>query len=60
MINWYRVLRTAVQSLAGAGIGLITAISQDFSKASVITALSQFLSTIAIAVLMNIKSQTED
>lgn len=57
-LDWKRILRTAVQSAAGAGIALITAISADWSKAAVITALVQFGTTVAIAVLMNIKEQS--
>ena len=53
-----RIARTAVQSAAGAGIALITAISADWSKAAVVTALVQFGTTVAIAVLMNIKEQS--
>lgn len=55
-----RIKRTAIQSAAGAGIALITAISADFTKAGIIAASVQFVSTVAIAVLMNIKSQTEE
>ena len=58
-LDWKRVARTAVQSAAGAGIALITAISSDWSKAAVVTALVQFGTTVAIAVLMNIQKQTE-
>lgn len=58
-LNWRRIARTAVQSAAGAGIALITAISADWSKAAVITALVQFGTTVAIAVLMNIQKQAE-
>lgn len=58
-LDWKRVARTAVQSAAGAGIALITAISADWSKAAVITALVQFGTTVAIAVLMNIQKQAE-
>lgn len=60
MLNWERIKRTAIQSAAGAGIALITAVSQDWSKGAIIAACIQFVSTIAIAVLMNIKSQTEE
>lgn len=59
-LDWKRVARTAVQSAAGAGIALITAISSDWSKAAVVTALVQFGTTVAIAVLMNIKEQSGD
>ena len=57
-LDWKRVARTAVQSAAGAGIALITAISSDWSKAAIVTALVQFGTTVAIAVLMNIKEQS--
>ena len=60
IINWQRVLRTLVQSAAGAGIALITAIMQDWSTQSIISAGITFASTVAIAVLMNIKKQVED
>ena len=60
IINWQRVLRTLIQSAAGAGIALITAITQDWSTQSLISAGITFASTIAIAVLMNIKKQVED
>ena len=60
IIDWQRVLRTLVQSAAGAGIALITAISQDWSTQSLISAGITFASTIAVAVLMNIKKQVED
>ena len=59
-LDWKRVARTAVQSAAGAGIALITAISADWSKAAVVAALVQFGTTVVIAVLMNIQKQTED
>ena len=59
-LDWKRVAGTAVQSAAGAGVALITAISADWSKAAVITALVQFGTTVAIAVLMNIKEQSGD
>ena len=58
-LDWKRVFRTLIQSAAGAGIALITAISADWSKAAVITALVQFGTTVAIAVLMNIQKQAE-
>ena len=60
IIDWQRVLRTLVQSAAGAGIALITAITQDWSTQSIVSAGITFASTIAIAVLMNIKKQVED
>ena len=60
IIDWQRVLRTLIQSAAGAGIALITAIMQDWSTQSIISAGITFASTVAIAVLMNIKKQVED
>ena len=60
IIDWQRVLRTLVQSATGAGIALITAVTQDWSTQSLISAGITFASTVAIAVLMNIKKQVED
>ena len=60
IIDWQRVLRTLVQSATGAGIALITAITQDWSTQSIVSAGITFASTVAIAVLMNIKKQVED
>lgn len=60
MIDWKRVLRTAIQSASGAGIALVTAVASDFSKGAVVSALVTFGSTVVIAVLMNIKSQTDE
>ena len=57
--NWKRVLRTLIQSAAGAGIALLTAITTDFSREAIAAALIQFGTTVAIAVLMNIQKQTE-
>ena len=59
-LDWKRIKRTAIQSASGAGIALITAVMADFSKAAVIAAFTQFVSTVAIAVLMNIQKQAED
>ena len=58
-LDWKRVLRTLIQSAAGAGIALLTAITTDFSKEAIAAALIQFGTTVAIAVLMNIQKQTE-
>lgn len=55
--DWERIKRTAIQSTSGAGIALITALSADFSKGAIITAVVEFISTVAIAVLMNINQQ---
>lgn len=58
-IDWKRILRTLIQSVAGAGIALLTAITSDFSREAIVAALIQFGTTVAIAVLMNIQKQTE-
>lgn len=60
MIDYKRVLRTAIQSAAGAGIALVTALGGDYSRGSVITAIVEFAVTVTVAVLMNIKIQTEE
>lgn len=52
-----RILRTLIQSAAGAAAAFITAIGADFSKESLITAAIQFGCTVVIAVLMNIQKQ---
>lgn len=59
-LDWNRVKRTFIQSASGAGVALITAISADFSKGAVISAVVGFVSTVAIAVLMNINKQAEE
>lgn len=59
-LDWNRVTRTFVQSASGAGVALITAISADFSKGAIISAIVGFVTTVAVAVLMNIKSQAEE
>lgn len=59
-LDWHRIKRTAIQSASGAGIALITALAGNFSTESIVNALVQFVSTVAIAVLMNIKTQSEE
>lgn len=59
MIDWKRVLRTLIQSASGAAVGLVTAIAADWSKPAIIAAVSEFVTTVTIAVLMNIKSQAD-
>lgn len=60
MLDKNRILRTLVQSASGAAIALITTISTDFSKGAAIAALISFVSTVAVAVLMNINKQVSD
>ena len=55
-----RILRTLIQSAAGAGVALLTAVAADFSKTAVISSLIQFGVTVASAVLMNIGKQAEE
>lgn len=57
MLDTKRILRTLVQSATGAAAALITAITADYSKESVITALITFGTTVIMAVLMNINKQ---
>lgn len=59
-LDWNRIKRTFIQSASGAAIALITAVTQNFSKESIVQALIQFASTVAIAVLMNIQKQSEE
>lgn len=58
--DWNRIIRTAIQSASGAGVALITALSADFSKGAAITAVVEFISTVAVAVLMNINEQAKE
>lgn len=59
-IDWTRVKRTLIQSAAGAGVAFITAITATFSLECLITASVGFVSTVVIAVLMNIKAQADE
>lgn len=57
MLDTKRILRTLIQSATGAAAALITAITADYSRESVITALITFGTTVIMAVLMNINKQ---
>lgn len=59
-LDWNRVKRTFIQSASGAGIALVTAIAADFSKTAVISAAIGFVSTVIVAVLMNIQNQADE
>ena len=59
-LNWNRIRRTFIQSAAGAGIALIAAIREGYSKEALISAAVTFVATVATAVLMNIQSQAKD
>lgn len=58
--NWYRVLRTLIQTACGSGVALVNAICADWSKESIITSAIAFGSTVIVSVLMNINEQMED
>ena len=60
MLDTKRILRTLVQSATGAAAALITSITADYSKESIITALITFGTTVLIAVLMNINKQVSE
>lgn len=55
-----RIVRTLIQAASGGAIALLTAITGNFNKDTVVAALVQFASTVAVAVLMNIKKQAEE
>lgn len=57
MIDWKRVIRTAIQVGCGAGVSLITAIAANYSKEAVIAAVTEFVVAVLTAVLMNIEKQ---
>lgn len=59
-LDWKRVLRTAIQSAAGAGAAFVTAIIGDYSARSLIVALVEFFGTVITAVLMNISNQAKE
>ncbi len=59
-IDWQRVKRTMIQSVSGALIALITTISSNITKETIVTASVTCLSTILIALFMNLKSQAEE
>lgn len=59
-IDWQRIKRTAIQAISGAGVAFLTTLTEGFTKESLVQAIITFVATVGIAVLMNIKSQTED
>ena len=59
MINFERGKRTFIQSAAGAGVTFVTALMNDYSKQAIISAAITSISTVIIAVLMNIQRQAE-
>lgn len=56
-LDWNRVKRTFIQAACGEGVAVLTAISADFRKETIIASLIGFATTVAIAVLMNIEQQ---
>lgn len=59
-LDWNRVIRTLIQTACGAGVSLITALSANWSRDAVITSVIEFATTVIIALLMNIESQTKE
>ena len=59
-LNKNRIVRTIIQSATGAGAACLTAIASDYSFESIIAAVIQFVTTVLIAVLMNIQRQSEE
>lgn len=59
-IDWNRIKRTGMQSASGAAVAMITAISADFNKEAIVAALISFVSTVVVAVLMNLNNQLSE
>lgn len=59
-LDWKRIKRTFIQSASGAGVALVTAIAGDLSRKAIISSVVGFVSTVIIAVLMNIKKQADE
>ena len=59
-IDGSRVLRTLIQSAAGAGVALLAAVVQDWSLPAIISSLISFGVTVGTAVLMNLQKQMEE
>lgn len=57
MIDWKRVKRTAIQVGCGAGVSLITALAANYSREAIVAAATEFVVSVATAVLMNIGKQ---
>ena len=58
-LDWNRVKRTFIQAACGEGVAVLTAITADFRKETIIASFVGFFSTVAIAVLMNIQMQVQ-
>lgn len=58
-LNWNRILRTTLQGACGAAVSLITAISANWSKDSIIASLIIFGTTVATSFFMNIEKEVE-
>lgn len=59
-LDWNRVKRTFIQAACGEAITVLTAVTADFRKETIIASAIGFVSTVAIAVLMNIQKQVEE
>lgn len=59
-LDWNRIKRTFIQSASGAGVALITAVAANYSKEALIAAAVEFVTTVTVAVLMNINKQAEE
>ena len=60
MFDWKRIKRTAIQAAIGAGITFLTTIATGFTLPILLSALETFGITVVTAVLMNLKTQSEE
>ena len=60
MINWKRVLRTALQAALGGLVTFVGGITLDMGIDALALAGLQFAVTVATAVLMNIQKQLDE
>ena len=60
MINWKRVLRTALQAALGGLVTFVGGITFDMGIDALALAGLQFVVTVATAVLMNMQKQLDE
>lgn len=60
MINWKRVLRTALQAALGGLVTFVGGITLDMGIDALALAGLQFAVTVATAVLMNMQKQLDE
>lgn len=60
MINWKRVLRTALQAALGGLVTFVGGITLDMGIDALALAGLQFVVTVATAVLMNMQKQLDE